>query len=170
MATASMRGVDTSTGLGYCMVFRTALLLTGDARHAESAIIDAISAGDSNDLSPQSIFSDVVKAAVSPGREMPAQEAHPALALSILPPELRPVLLLSRSRRHCFVLRVLAGLSREECCRLLQMDVRQIDEECGEAARELARSSAIQDIRRNRALIGLTIESVGRNAHERGFR
>jgi len=110
MTTASMRGVDTSTGVGYCMVFRTALLLTGDARHAESAIIDAISTGDSNELSPKTIFVDVVKAALSSRRETPTPQATSTLALSTLPPELRSVLLLSRSRRHCFVLRIL-GIS-----------------------------------------------------------
>ena len=56
----------------------------------------------------------------------------------LLPLELRRELLLSTDLRRSFVSRVLAGLPREECARLLHRDVRRVDQCMCAAAQELA--------------------------------
>jgi DNA-directed RNA polymerase specialized sigma24 family protein len=46
---------------------------------------------------------------------------------------LQRVLRLPTNLRHCFVLRVLAGLSRQDCADLLRVGERQVDKRCGGA-------------------------------------
>ena len=56
----------------------------------------------------------------------------------MLPVELQHVLHLARNLRHCFVLRLLVGLSRALCAWLLHLETRQIDERTCAAVLELA--------------------------------
>jgi hypothetical protein len=118
---------------GLCTAFRTALLLTGNAKQAEAAILDAICSADREEISDQKLFLGAVSAALA-WREAPSETD----GSSSLPLELRSVLRLSMGRRHCFVLRFLAGFSREKCSQLLHLDIRQVDERASAAAQELA--------------------------------
>jgi DNA-directed RNA polymerase specialized sigma24 family protein len=85
------------------------------------------------------LFRRAVTAAVTLWREVPPRTEDSDLLSSLLPPELRRVLSLSLDLRHCFVLRMLVGLSPQECSRLLHLDSRRVDEVAGAAAKELAR-------------------------------
>src|SRR5258706_12648171 len=129
------------TNEGLCRAFRASLLLTGNAGQAEAALLDAIRSTDREESSDRMLFSRAAMAALSLSREAPARTEDLEHASALLPLELRPVLRLSVEPRHCFVLRVLAGMSREECSRLLHRDIRQVDEGACAGAQELANAS-----------------------------
>ena len=57
---------------------------------------------------------------------------------SYLPDELKTVLRLAPHLRGCFILRVLAGLPKEKCARLLGLNSDLIDRYTGEALRRLS--------------------------------
>jgi hypothetical protein len=110
--------------------FITALLLTGSMERAEAAVLDGIAALDSKDGSVDSLVSETILAASLTAREN-GLEGHAETtkrASSMLPFELRSVLHLPAPLRHCFVLRILAGLPRDVCASLLQLDVEQVDD------------------------------------------
>jgi hypothetical protein len=116
--------------------FLTTLLLTGSAKQAEVAILDAIS-----EMRPEEscdgLFLDALRAAVRLEAQAPARVEEPGYVPAILPLELQRVLHLPLDLRRCFVLRVLVGLPREECSRLLQVDSQHVDEGARGAMREL---------------------------------
>jgi hypothetical protein len=117
--------------------FITALLLTASAERAEAAILKGISV-DPDNAPPEALLRGTVTAALELQYETleqtPEQLEH---ASHMLPIELRRVLHLSTDLRHCFVLRVLVGLPREICARLLRLDAGQIDERTCTAMLEL---------------------------------
>ena len=115
--------------------FRTALLLAGDVTRAEKALLEAIQAMASEELSEEALFQGAIRAALASRREAPAGiEPHSP----VLPLELRQVMLLPSDLRHCFVLRILASQSRSDCAQLLNISVSTVDERACEAARKLA--------------------------------
>jgi len=136
MPTLARKTLVTNDGL--CRVFRITLLLTGRATQAETAIVDALRSIDLADASDQSLFCAAVRYAVTPAPAKLRECRDIDYASWILPDGLQAVLRLSTGHRHCFVLRILAGLSRGECSNLLQLDPRTVDEYTGAAVLELA--------------------------------
>jgi hypothetical protein len=117
--------------------FVTALLLTASAERAEAAILKGTKV-DLGAMPAEALLRGIVTAALEPQYETleqpPEQLEH---ASHMLPIGLRHVLHLSTDLRHCFVLRVLVGLPREICARLLRVDAGQIDERTCTAMLEL---------------------------------
>jgi hypothetical protein len=115
--------------------FTIMTLLTGSAREAEAAMLDAIGRMCPGRVSKKELFLACAKAAIASRR---APEASPDTedASAFFPRELKRILLLPGNLRHCFVLRLLAGLSGEECERL---NILNVEESTCAAVEELAR-------------------------------
>jgi len=124
-------------------MFTTSLLLTGSAERAERAVLEGIETMGQDHVSAHVVLKATIRAAVAPevmtGREA-FWEREPAV--SRLPIELRRVLLLPTFLRHAFVLRLLLGLPRDECSRLLQLDAGALDAHVVSAAVALAHMKA----------------------------
>jgi DNA-binding NarL/FixJ family response regulator len=116
--------------------FRTALLLAGDVAGAENALLAAIQAMASEEISEEALFQGAIRAALASRRAVGKPGIEPESPT--LPVELRQVLRLRTDLRHCFVLRILASLSRADCAQLLNISVSTVDERTCEAARKLA--------------------------------
>jgi hypothetical protein len=122
--------------------FTTALLLTGSAERAEEAILESIRSLELDDAPVDALFRGAVNASIQPRNEIAEQRREELEhASSILPAELRRVLLLPQDLRHCYVLRLLAGFPREDCASLLHSEIHQVDEGTCTAAQALARMS-----------------------------
>jgi hypothetical protein len=120
--------------------FTTALLLTASAGRAEAAVLEGIRVVDAFELSDAALFRETLAASMEANsQKAPAAELE--YASSLLPLDLRPLLRLSRDLRSCFVLRVLVGLSREVCARMLRIGIRQIDELVCDSVQALARGT-----------------------------
>src|SRR5260370_30229964 len=127
--TADVAGTDEAlTG-----AFMTAFLLTGSAEGAEAAVLEGLTAMDGNSMPDETLLLGTVAAAI-------ATKIAGNRSIN-LPIELRRVLRLRKDLRQAFVLRVLIGLSREMCARVLNTPVNQIDELTGIAARMLTESA-----------------------------
>jgi hypothetical protein len=126
------------TGLVLNRSFVASLLLTGSAALAEVAILNAIDAIDPKEISNEALFRRVTIAAIAVG-SVAARDVHelgePSPALPI---ELNRVFCLPTDLRQCFVLRILAGLSREDSAHMLCVSPHLLDERAGAAAAELA--------------------------------
>jgi hypothetical protein len=115
----------------------TAFLLSGSAEPAEAAVLESIRLMNSNDASGEELFQGAVHAAIEL-EEISGQRAREQWpAPSMLPYELQCIVHLPRYPRRCFVLRVLVGLPRETCARLLRSEIDQIDEGTRAALSEL---------------------------------
>ena len=97
------------------MAFRTALLLTGDTRTAEAAVMHGIRAGEGQ--SHRGFLIESVRFTI----RRRTKSADAADALDLLPPELRRLFMLQPLSRDCFVLRILVGLSPVVCAQLLDI-------------------------------------------------
>jgi len=117
--------------------FTTALILTANVEQAEAAILDAISVLDPCAASDEKLFLEAARAAIVSDRSDSRPEAGER-ASSMLPPGLRPVLGLPRPLRHCFVLRILAGLPAEVCAQWMHLKIPEVDQAAGRAAQVLA--------------------------------
>ena len=115
-------GIETTISLA----FRTAHLLTASVHQAESAVLKAIESFDPDGDSEETLFQSAMHAAVHGQVEVKLQSASNQPA-SLVPVELQSVLDLSQNLRRCFVLRVLVGMSRQACARLLRLTVRSVD-------------------------------------------
>ena len=104
------------------VAFRTALLLSGDTRTAEVAVMHGI--GVCEDLSPGGLLIAAVRSAV---RRRTKSSDGPC-KVECLSPELRRLFMLQPLPRHCFVLRVLVGLSPEACAELLEVSVTEFED------------------------------------------
>ena len=113
------------------VAFRTALLLTGDMRTAEAAVMHGI--GVCEDLSPGGLLTEAIKSAVL-RRTKSSDGPH---EVECLPPELRRLFMLQPLPRHCFVLRILASLSPEVCAELLGVSVTESEDALHAALIEL---------------------------------
>jgi len=99
--------------------FLTAHLLSGDARVAEDIVMQAIDSWNPAEQ-PGALFEKVVEAALQSPLERSGDPGK-------LPDELRAVLLLPRSLRCCFVLRILLGISVETCARMLGASRKRVE-------------------------------------------
>jgi len=104
------------------VAFRTTLLLTGTMNTAEEAVMLGIDACE--DLSPRDLLIEAVRSAVRLRKE--SQNRH--CEVEYLPPELQRLFMLQPQARHCFVLRILVGLSSEFCADLLDISVCEFEE------------------------------------------
>jgi hypothetical protein len=129
--------------------FRTALLLTGNIRRAEDAVLEAIqnsdnfsleAAQDSDNFSDDALLRAAIVAAM---HKTPVTRQPEDLDSPFLPIELRRVLLLPTELRHCLVLRILASLSRSRCAQLLNLSIAKVDERTCEALRALAQRDQV---------------------------
>jgi len=102
--------------------YLTAHLLAGDRERAENAVLQAIEAWNAERHNEEELFEHVVRAAVRARGS--ADPGGPDA--SFLPAELRAVVNLPRELRHCFVLRMLAGLSQADCARMLRMSPKRV--------------------------------------------
>ena len=117
--------------------FTTALLLTGSAERAEAAVLEGIRVMDRSRVSAEALLRTTGEASIS--AKIPCERVEEKeSASSLLPVELRRVLRLPPDFRRCFVLRVLVGLSREVCARMLQTEIHRVDELVCVSARALA--------------------------------
>ena len=114
------------------MAFRTALLLTGDTRTAEAAVMQGI--GACEDLSPRGLVIEAVRFAVRRRTKSPDLPCE----IQGLPPELRRLFVLQPLPRHCFVLRILVNLSPEVCSELLELSVTEFEDAMYAALMELS--------------------------------
>lgn len=104
------------------MAFRTALLLAGNTKTAEAAVMDGI--GACEDLSNRGLLIEAVRSTIR--RRTKSADAPDALEL--LPPELRHLFVLQPLSRDCFVLRILVGLSPEVCAELLDVSITEFED------------------------------------------
>jgi DNA-directed RNA polymerase specialized sigma24 family protein len=145
--TADQDTLDTN-GVGESLneVFIAAVLLTGSADRAERAVVEGIETLAGDDVSEHMVLQATIRAAFK--QEMMSDEEgprQPQRAVSWLPIQLQRVLLLPRDLRHAFVLRLLLGLTRDECSRLLQLDNGKLDEYVAQAATFLAQRKSFTD-------------------------
>jgi hypothetical protein len=104
------------------MAFRTALLLAGNTKTAETAVIVGIDTCE--DLSHRGLLIEAVRSTIR--RRTKSADAPDALEL--LPPELRRLFMLQPLSRDCFVLRILVGLSPEVCKELLDVSSTEFED------------------------------------------
>jgi hypothetical protein len=108
--------------------FWIALLLTGSVTQAEAAVSDAIGVMDLDDGLSEPLLGITVAIAVNCRPQIGHPRVEVELRSSILPWELNAVVYLSPPLRHCFVLRVLLGYSRELSSAILGLQASQVDE------------------------------------------
>jgi DNA-directed RNA polymerase specialized sigma24 family protein len=124
--------------------FLAAYLLTASIQQAEGAVLGAIDSFDPDRDSKETLFRHAVHAAV----ERPMQRLLPSVSCRSgsngwrLPIELQAVLDLADAFRRCFVLRALAGFSREACGRLLGVRASTVDRLTSSALKRLAGSTS----------------------------
>jgi DNA-directed RNA polymerase specialized sigma24 family protein len=116
------------TRKGIRNAFLAALLVAGDSEQAEAATAHAIRSIDGPDVSDEALIVAALKAAISSSQERAVGDWDLDGELSFLPPALKCLSRLGMDHRNCFVLRMLVGLSREECSRVLGRSPKQIDE------------------------------------------
>ena len=104
------------------MAFRTALLLAGNTKTAEAAVMDGICACE--DLSHRCLLIEAVRSAI----RRRTKSADDPDALQLLPPELCRLFMLQPLSRDSFVLRILVGLSPEVCAELLDVSVTELED------------------------------------------
>lgn len=122
--------------------FIVGLLLTGSIEQAERAIVDSIHCSETEYVCGQRVFRRVIQWAVDP-QEQRSRRVIDEASARVLPFELGRVLHLPPGLRHCYVLRILVGLSREVCAWLLHVDVEQIGHRTQSAVNGLAQVEAI---------------------------
>jgi hypothetical protein len=123
--------------LGINRIFLAAYLITGSAAQAEHAMLEAIDSW-SADRSESDLLEQTIRAALQPKDEQaqPAgNRADPECGR--LAGELQAVVRLSPQLRHCFVLRVLVGMSRQACSQLLDLTRQGVDQHTCAAMRSL---------------------------------
>jgi hypothetical protein len=116
--------------------FCTALLLTGGTKRAEAAVLDAIAELALDQLSGGSLILGSAKAAIQRRADLEDQSGRP---FSMLPFELRRLFLLVPTNRDCFVLRVLIGLTPEQCSEMLHLSICEVEDGLYTALQELPR-------------------------------
>jgi hypothetical protein len=105
-------------------LFQQALLLTADSQEAEANVAAVISTLDLSKQPDDDALAVVQAALVRQSIEGCGiiSSAGVAGARSMLQPALLPVLQLERSRRVCFVLRMLFGYPTSDCAAMLGID------------------------------------------------
>lgn len=115
-------------------VYTLALLLTGNRRRAEAAVMESLRQIADSDVKCSSIQDDLLQRTVAAAVDGPQ---HGGAELG-LPSEMQRVLALPSLLRHCFVLRFLRPMPLEQCARLIRLRPEQVTECAGAAVRMLA--------------------------------
>jgi len=103
-------------------------LLTGNAIHAEMAVIHAIDSWNPGEEDEGVLFHRSLRAAAAMMSHNSSSQAQNGAADSYLPNELREFLTLPSVLRGPIVLRSLAGVSAEVCGEMLQVDDLELPE------------------------------------------
>ena len=115
-------------------VFVVALLITGVMDSAEDAVLDGIAALEGT-MSSDGFLLATLKSAIERSEHSSGEiEDIP----SILPLELRRILLLDPDIRACFVLRILLGMPSETCSEVLRIPIQEIGHSVSDAMQQLA--------------------------------
>jgi DNA-directed RNA polymerase specialized sigma24 family protein len=93
--------------------FHAAFLLTGSTDLAENAVLNAIASLESTGDMDEALLTRAVEFV------MGQQDSHPTLAH--VPRELELLMRLPTLARHCFVLRMLFGISAAKCAAILDL-------------------------------------------------
>lgn len=123
-------------------LFRIALLITGNIESAECALIEAISASSECEPLTGVLLYDSITFAVAQSslrvlrQGQPVSNPVPESALALVHEELHPVFDLPPDLRCCFVLRTLAGYTREQVGLLMNFQ--------GDAVGILAQTALVQ--------------------------
>ncbi len=129
--------------------YLAAHLFTASAQQAEDAILEAVDWWDAENDDQEDLFRQVLETAarqhMTPRPPIPNRGDR--AARGFLPPELRSVLRLPAPLRRCLVLRVLAGLSRPACARMLRLRLHQVDEYTCAALKSLPTLAAFSNPR-----------------------
>ncbi len=126
--------------------FTAALLLTGNSERAERSVLEAIRTRGQDQLSAHGVFEAAIRIAVSPElRAEPERSGEQEPPIPWLPVELQHVLVLPKDFRHAFVLRLLLGLHRSQCSRLLHLEGGELDKHVVSAVLALASIKAQQN-------------------------
>jgi DNA-directed RNA polymerase specialized sigma24 family protein len=119
--------------------YLAALVLTADATLAETAVRICLASLDSAGIASEDLEVSTLGIAEWLQREPSEMQEHlPEWVSQRLPIELQNVLRLPADLRHCFVFRILYGLSPDFCSDMLQLSVAQLDSWTQEAVCELA--------------------------------
>jgi hypothetical protein len=130
---AETREGQNATDRAISRAFLTAHLLTANRRQAESAVLEAILHSDLEQDTEEAFLHRVACAAIQAESEYSSSVDQPVQSEWLVPVELQAVLDLSPRLRCCFVLRILAGLSRPICARLLHLNILAVDQYTCEA-------------------------------------
>ena len=103
------------------LAFCTALLLAGDMKTAEAAVMHGIEACE--DLPPRGLLIEAVRSAI----QRRTTSADGPYELECLPRDLQRLFMLQPLPRHCFVLRMLVGVSPELCAQLLDISIPEFE-------------------------------------------
>jgi hypothetical protein len=130
-----------------CNAFNVALLLTGSMTGAEEAVLEAVEALDPKDLTPSTLLCRTIESSI---RYLQVHGTNGTIDLGLgslkLPMELRKVLKMDVGLRQSFVLRMLVGLSADDCGRLLGWDRSLVDAGTCAALTWLANEKMTEDI------------------------
>jgi hypothetical protein len=130
---------ETQPPLAMGRVLTAAVLLSGDLTEAEDAVADSILSLDTDDFETEGFLMCVLILSIQRSRNSSKRSLRKTGEISVtLPADLQNVLDLSLKLRHCFVLRVLLGLSKETCSQMLQVDDDELEKSVSSAAVELA--------------------------------
>ena len=133
MAAETQRGIEHTISRAFLIV----QLLTRSASQAESAVMEALDSWDPAGESEEVLLERVLAAGIRiQGAGAASRSNEPELPASF-PREIQAVLRLPAQIRCCFVLRILVGLSRPVCARLLHLSSRQVDEYTSRALKRL---------------------------------
>lgn len=108
--------------------FVAAHLLTADAGAAERATVEGINSLNCDADSGDDLLLKVLTAAIQSIPAAPIISVEREEHRTYLPIELRRVLMLPRSSRHCYVLHMLVGLRLADCARILHLQPHQVSE------------------------------------------
>jgi len=131
--------LETQRGIEHTIsrAFLIAQLLTRSAGQAESAVVEALDSWDPAGESEEVLLERVLAAGIRFQGTCAASRSNEPELLASFPREIQAVLRLPAQVRRCFVLRILVGLSRPVCARLLQLSCRQVDEYTSRALKRL---------------------------------
>ena len=113
--------------------FLGALMLTGNIKAAEHAVLDAITTSECG-VAMDKLLVTTAKFAIQVHDECPVQAE---LLSSNLPVELQRLFMLSSLGRKCFVLRILMGLTPEISSKVLKLNRDEVDEALHRALSDL---------------------------------
>ena len=104
--------------------FVAGLLLAGSLDASEAAVLDGIAALDPDAPCGNTLLEQTAKSSIRRRAEFPER----AEWVSILPLELKRVLLLAPIYRDCFVLQVLIGLTPATCSEILHLSQQECED------------------------------------------